>query len=155
MCQWNFAKGDAALRVSVFLATEILGRSECTSCFQSCCSQNSFEVALGTLAAHIASEMDQKRGQVAPVGEQLRNVIFCHFRGLTIIDRTAGLDRDWPPRTESVENPGARHKLTLEPEFLAVEIELALLVYEARGKLQIQLLCGADDNPRDRMNTGD
>jgi hypothetical protein len=24
---------------------------------------------------------------------------------------------------------------------------------EYRGKLQIQLLCGADDNPRDRMNT--
>ena len=29
------------------------------------------------------------------------------------------------------------------------------LVYESRGKLQIQLLCGADDNPRGRMNTGD
>ena len=28
------------------------------------------------------------------------------------------------------------------------------LGYECRGKLQIQLLCGADDNPRDRMNTG-
>jgi len=25
------------------------------------------------------------------------------------------------------------------------------LVYESRGKLQMQLLCGADDNPRDRM----
>jgi hypothetical protein len=27
------------------------------------------------------------------------------------------------------------------------------LGYEFRGKLQIQILCGADDNPRDRMNT--
>ena len=26
--------------------------------------------------------------------------------------------------------------------------------YEFRGKLQIQLLCGADDNARGRMNTG-
>ena len=26
--------------------------------------------------------------------------------------------------------------------------------YEIRGKLQIQILCGADDNPRRRMNTG-
>ncbi len=115
------------MRVSVFLAIEILGRSECTSCFQSCCSQNSFEVAHGTLAAHIASEMDQKRGQVAPVGEQLRNVIFCHFRGLTIIDRTAGLDRDWPPRTESAENLEHAIKLTLELEFLAVEITLDIV----------------------------
>jgi hypothetical protein len=29
------------------------------------------------------------------------------------------------------------------------------LVYEFRGKLQIQILCGADDNPRTRMNTED
>jgi hypothetical protein len=28
------------------------------------------------------------------------------------------------------------------------------MVYEFRGKLQIQILCDADDNPRDRMNTG-
>jgi hypothetical protein len=28
-----------------------------------------------------------------------------------------------------------------------------LLPYEDRGKLQIQILCGADDNPRRRMNT--
>jgi len=28
------------------------------------------------------------------------------------------------------------------------------LGYEFRGKLQIQILCGAADNPRDRMNTG-
>ena len=27
------------------------------------------------------------------------------------------------------------------------------LRYEIRGKLQIQILCGADDNPRRRMNT--
>jgi hypothetical protein len=27
------------------------------------------------------------------------------------------------------------------------------LLYEFRGKLQIQILCGADDNPRGRMNT--
>ena len=26
-------------------------------------------------------------------------------------------------------------------------------LYEFRGKLQIQILCGADDNPRGRMNT--
>ena len=26
-------------------------------------------------------------------------------------------------------------------------------VYEVRGKLQIQILCGADDNPRPRINT--
>lgn len=26
-------------------------------------------------------------------------------------------------------------------------------VYEVRGKLQTQILCGADDNPRRRMNT--
>jgi hypothetical protein len=33
-------------------------------------------------------------------------------------------------------------------------LDWTLLVYELRGKLQIQLLCGADDNPRGRMNTG-
>jgi len=131
MCQWNFAKGDAALRVSVFLASEILGMSECTSCFQSCCPQNSFEVALGTLAAHIAREMDQKRGQVAPAGEQLRNVIFRHFSASDDYRRTAGLDRDWPPRTERVENL-EHHAInltcsTLEPEFLAVEIRLDIV----------------------------
>jgi hypothetical protein len=27
-------------------------------------------------------------------------------------------------------------------------------VYESHGKLQTQILCDADDNPRDRMNTG-
>jgi hypothetical protein len=26
-------------------------------------------------------------------------------------------------------------------------------VYESRGKLQLQLLCGADDDPRGRINT--
>jgi len=30
---------------------------------------------------------------------------------------------------------------------------MGALGYEFRGKLQIQLLCGADDYPRDRMNT--
>jgi hypothetical protein len=29
------------------------------------------------------------------------------------------------------------------------------LGYEFKGELQIQIRCGADDNPRDRMNTGD
>jgi hypothetical protein len=29
------------------------------------------------------------------------------------------------------------------------------LVYEFRGKLQIQILCGADDIPRSRMDTAD
>ena len=27
------------------------------------------------------------------------------------------------------------------------------VVYEVRGKLQTQMLCGADDNPRQRMDT--
>ena len=35
----------------------------------------------------------------------------------------------------------------------AGDCEHTSLVYESRGKLQIKLLCGADDNPRDRMNT--
>ena len=34
-------------------------------------------------------------------------------------------------------------------EFLPTRPQL----YEARGKLQIQILCGADDNLRQRMNT--
>ena len=35
-----------------------------------------------------------------------------------------------------------------------VDLNHRPLGYELRGKLQIQLLCGADDNPRRRMNTG-
>jgi hypothetical protein len=36
-----------------------------------------------------------------------------------------------------------------------VDLNHRPLGYESRGKLHIQLLCGADDNPRGRMNTGD
>jgi hypothetical protein len=36
-----------------------------------------------------------------------------------------------------------------------VDLNHRPLAYEFRGKLQIQILCGADDNPRGRMNTGD
>jgi hypothetical protein len=35
-----------------------------------------------------------------------------------------------------------------------VDLNHRPLGYESRGKLQIQLLCGADDNPRSRMNAG-
>ena len=34
-----------------------------------------------------------------------------------------------------------------------IECKFRPWVYESRGKLQIQLLCGADDTPRRRMNT--
>ena len=34
------------------------------------------------------------------------------------------------------------------------DVSRRLCCYESRGKLQIQLLCGADDNPWGRMNTG-
>jgi hypothetical protein len=34
-----------------------------------------------------------------------------------------------------------------------VDLNHRPLGYELVGKLQIQLLCGADDNPRSRMNT--
>ena len=87
MLQRNFAERDTPLRVSVFLATKVFGGSECTSCFQSCCSQDSFKVALGTLAMKIASEVDQKGRQVAPAGEQFSDVLFCHCWYLKIIAR--------------------------------------------------------------------
>lgn len=49
----------------------------------------------------------------------------------------------------------------LIPESLLLESEVPRnakfdrpSVYESRGKLQIQIPCGADDNPRRRVNTG-
>lgn len=35
-----------------------------------------------------------------------------------------------------------------------VDSSYRTLGYEDRGELQTQILCGADDDPRDRMNTG-
>jgi len=42
----------------------------------------------------------------------------------------------------------------LERWLRGVDLNHRPLGYESRGKLQIQLLCGADDNPRGSMNTG-
>ncbi len=36
-----------------------------------------------------------------------------------------------------------------------VDLNHRPLGYESRGKLQIQILCGADDNPREPINTDD
>jgi hypothetical protein len=49
---------------------------------------------------------------------------------------------------------GSRKLLTEKIFWLrGVDLNHRPLGYEDRGKLQIQLLCGADDNPRLRMNT--
>src|SRR5215469_5306299 len=75
-----------------------------------------------------------------------------HILGHTCTSTEANRTGVWPHDPNGAVPRGARTADACK-RVSPVSLRSRSLGYEGRGKLQIQILCDADDNPRRRMNT--